>query len=69
MIINNIIIIIFINNIIIIINNIIIIIIIIIINNNNLSVTRQHMKHRLLYNQSRRPLVVRRENAALTHEA
>jgi len=26
------------------------------------------MKHRLLYNQ-RSPLVVRRENAALTHEA
>jgi len=28
----------------------------------------QHMKHILLYSQSR-PLVVRRENAALTHEA
>jgi len=27
------------------------------------------MKHRLLYNQRSRPLVVRRENAALTHEA
>jgi len=29
----------------------------------------QHMKHMLLYNQRSRPLVVRRENAALTHEA
>jgi len=28
-----------------------------------------HMKQRLLYNQRSRPLVVRRENAALTHEA
>jgi len=28
-----------------------------------------HMKHRLLYNQMSRPLVVRRQNAALTHEA
>jgi len=28
----------------------------------------QHMKQRLLYNQ-RSPLVVRRDNAALTHEA
>jgi len=27
------------------------------------------MKHRLLYNQRSRPLVVSRENAALTHEA
>jgi len=27
------------------------------------------MKHRLPYNQSRRPLVVSRENAVLTHEA
>jgi len=27
------------------------------------------MKHRLLYNQRSCPLVVRRENAALTHEA
>jgi len=27
------------------------------------------MKHRLLYNQRARPLVVRRDNAALTHEA
>ncbi|TNN33741.1 hypothetical protein EYF80_056097 [Liparis tanakae] len=27
------------------------------------------MKHRLLYNQMSLPLVVRRENAALTHEA
>jgi len=26
-------------------------------------------KHRLLYNQRSRPLVARRENAALTHEA
>jgi len=29
----------------------------------------QHKKHGLLYNQRSRPLVVRRENAALTHEA
>jgi len=28
-----------------------------------------HVKHRLLYNQGSRPLVVSRENAALTHEA
>jgi len=28
-----------------------------------------HMKHILLYNQRSHPLVVRRENAALTHEA
>jgi len=28
-----------------------------------------HMKHRLLYNERSRPLVDRRENAALTHEA
>jgi len=27
------------------------------------------MKHRLLYNQRSLPLVVKRENAALTHEA
>jgi len=27
------------------------------------------MKHRLLHNQRSLPLVVRRENAALTHEA
>jgi len=29
----------------------------------------KHMKHRLLYNQRSCPLVVSRENAALTHEA
>jgi len=27
------------------------------------------MKHRLIYNQRSHPLLVRRENAALTHEA